>query len=391
MISFELGEDLEAIRDTVRRFAAEEIRPVMRQCEEDGALPPRLIKSYLELGLTGLMLSEAQGGLGLGMRAAVVVQEELAWGDIGVANALPGLEAVWCAVQSLGTAEQQALLDADLMQQRGCVALLEPPPGFQLSDTWTFAEEDGDSFVLHGIKAFALNAGLADWTVALAQSQPGTGIEGLRAFLIPPGTAGIAGGERHHLLGLNTAHFGALELSDCRVPLSHMMDGRGDVRGGLHQLLDRLRLFAAARMIGASRAAAEHAYRYSTQREAFGKPLHEHQGLAFMIADMATRLDIARWQVWRAAWAIDEGSPDARRHVAMAFQQTAELSERITTDAVQILGGHGYIQDHPVEKWMRDVRVQAIIGGLEGFLTHDVADAELGLEPSAPAATGGVQ
>jgi acyl-CoA dehydrogenase len=390
MLSFDIGEDLQAIRETVHRFAEDEIRPHLRDFEAAGALTDAFIHPYLELGLTAVHLPEAQGGMGMGMRAAAVIQEELAWGDIGVANALPGIDSVLFALQELGTPEQlERLVNPDRANLHSCVALIEPAPGFQLADTWTLAEEDGDDYVLFGKKAFALNAGLATLYVVLAQTAPGSGFDGLRAFVIEPDTEGITAGERHHLLGLNTAHFGELELFGCRVPKANMLTGDGDLRGGLHRLVDRLRVVAGARIVGACRAAAEHAFKYGTEREAFGKPLYEHQGLSFMIADMATQIDIARLQLWRAAWAIDAGSPDAHRHVAMAFRRIAQLSEPITSNAVQLLGGHGYIQDHPVEKWMRDVRVQALIGGLEGFLTHDVADAELGVEGAGHAGSAG--
>jgi len=391
MVSFSLGEELEAIEEMVQRFAMEALRPKLRDFEVARGLPDSLEATYHGLGLAGLTLPESLEGLAMGMRELAVVQEALAWGDIGAAVALPGLEVASFFIRALGTEAQQAeFLHGEKMARRGCVALLEPPPAFQLQDTWTFAEATDEGYALFGTKAFALNADNAELYVVIAQTDPGTGLEGLRAFVLEAGIDGLTAGEPERLLGLETARFGQLELSGCTVPAAHCLEGNGDFVGNLGKALERWRVLNAARIVGACRAAADHAFRYSTEREAFGKALCDHQAMAFLMADMATWVDTCRWLVWKAAWAIDVETPTAGRAVAIAFSRCAELAQRVTSAAVQVLGGHGYIKDHPVEKWMRDTRALAIIGGFESFLSHDIADAELDAPVDHPGSAGGV-
>lgn len=374
MISFRPGEDLESFQEALRDFAAAELRPNLRLSEEKGEVDSSLSAAWLALAVNGASYPEGLGGLGMDLRAAAVLNEEVAYGDIGLAYALPGIDAAGWAIKLLGTEEQQKCLIPGHLDSRTSLALLEPLPGFELTDTFTFAEEVEGGYKLWGRKAFVLNAGIADLTVVIATLDPEQSLGGLRAFVIEGRPPGISGGEREKLLGLETALFADLVLEGVFVPAENVLEGGDDFTTALYNLIDHLRVITAARVVGACRAALDHAAKYSTQRVAFGKPLHEHQAMAFMLAEMATSVDQLRWQVWRAAWALDTQLPEAHTYAATALHLAGEISDRVTSQAVQVLGGHGFIQDHPVEKWMRDTRTAVIVSGLDGFLLQEMAD-----------------
>jgi acyl-CoA dehydrogenase len=369
-ISFDPGDDLKDIVDMVHRLAADEIRPNLRHFEHEGALPDELLRKCHELGLTNLSLPAEQGGPGLDLRAAAVLQEEIAWGDVGAAMALAGPRAAGAAVALLGDAEQKERLlrpfaADDAFARRGALALVEGPFGLSPEAIATTAERSGDGFVLTGEKRYVLNAASAELTVVLARDASQSEADpwkNLAFFAIEGRPAGLSAGPRLGTLGLETARYAHVKLEGVKVPARNRLlaNGRLSILG----LVAREKTLDAARLVGCSRAATEYAAKYATERKAFGKALYEHQALAFMMADMATRIDAVRWLVWRAAWSFDQGSPEAVHEATVAFRHATELSVEITTDAVQVLGGHGYIQDHPVEKWMRDARCLGLVDGL---------------------------
>ncbi|MBI3725739.1 acyl-CoA dehydrogenase family protein [bacterium] len=375
-ISFDLGDDLKDIVEMVHKLASEEIRPRMREFEHEGGLPEDLLKQLHGLGLTTLSLPAELGGPGLDLRSSAVLQEELAWGDVGVAIALSGPRSAGAAISMLGdTSQKERFLKPfaadDAFGKRGAVALVEGPFGLSPDAVETTARRVGDEYVLDGKKRYVLNAAEADLTVVLARdlSSQDTSLWNRLAFFVVEGRpAGLIAGERHRTLGLNTGRYANLSLEGVRVPEKNRLKGRGDGRRDVLEVVARKRVLDAARLVGCSRAASEYAFKYSTERHAFGKPLFEHQALAFMMADMATKLEATRWLVWRAAWSFDSAGPgyaaNAIHEAAVAFRHAADLAVEVTTDAVQILGGHGYIQDHPVEKWMRDARCLGLVDGL---------------------------
>ena len=369
-ISFELGDDLKDILDMVHKLAADEIRPHMRHYEHEGRLPDELLQQVHSLGLNTLSLPQEVGGLGLDLRAACVLQEELAWGDVGAAVALPGPGAAGLAVAALGDADQKERLlkpfaADDAFNRRGALAAVEGPFGLSPDTVSATAERRGDEYVITGDKRYVLDADSAALTVVLAHDGPARGWDSL-AFFAVEGRQGLKASERHRTLGLETARFANLSLDGVKVPAKNKLKGRGDARKDVLEVVARKRVIDAVRLVGCCRAASEYANKYATERKAFGKALYEHQALAFMMADMATKLEACRWVAWRAAWRLDttNGSDEAIHEAAMAFKHAADLSVEVTTDGVQVLGGHGYIQDHPVEKWMRDARTLGLVDGL---------------------------
>ena len=385
-ISFELSEELQAVVDAVRGFAGDRIRAHLRDFEAAGALPEDLERECHELGLTTLALPAALGGNDLlDLRAAVLCSEELAWGDLGAAVAIPGPRTAAALALELGSEEQQKRLlspfaDPAAASRRGTAALVEGPFGLEPGAIQTEARRQGEAWVVSGQKRYVQAADRAELTLVLArdpESRAADPWDRLVVLAIEGRAAGLAAGERDRTLGLSTAAFSSLELKGVRVPAANRLGSGqpGEVRQALVRAVARKKLLDAARLVGCCRAACEYAFKYATERKAFGVYLHEHQGLAFMMADMATRTDAIRTLAWQAAWAMDTGQKEEGARLAFqAFRQAADYAVMVTTDAVQVLGGHGYLWDHPVEKWMRDARTLGLQDGLV-FAEEDVLQA----------------
>lgn len=375
MISFQLDDEVKAVQETVRKFAEAQIRPTMRECEEKGELPEELCKKYHELGISMIDVPESAGGVGMGLVASAVVQEELAYGDPGTTAALPGPGQAAAAVIALGTGEQQEKLlspfaEPGAYNARGAVALLEKDRGQELWDMETTAKADGDKYVLNGKKVFVENGGIAELTIVFAKADDKEGWDGIKAFAVKKDNPGLRQGERYALLGLNSLSVSEVILENCEVSKDDVLSGASDTKAGVRAMLNRHLPIQAARTIGTARAATDYAIKYAQERIAFGKPIAHFQALAFLMADMATEVNAGRWVTWQAAWAVDNNTRDATLLVSQAMAQANEMGIFATDNAVQILGGHGYIQDHPVEKWMRDAKTLAVLSGTTSLHEH---------------------
>jgi acyl-CoA dehydrogenase len=379
MISFGLEEDQQLIVETVRKFAAESVRPRLRELEKAGAIPSALRKQFHELGLGLLDAPEAAGGQGASLVTAMLVHEELAWGDPGAAVALWGPHLAAQAILCLGDeAQQQRLLArfaaSDGAERLGALAYSErnaPLEGFH-----TTARKAGGDWILDGKKAFVVNGGRADLHVVFAQLDGTTGWDGAAAFVVEHGNPGLKPGTRHVLLGLETVHAAEVSFEGCRVPDANRLTGNGDFRGAVGRLMARAALMNAARQVGLARAAYEFALAYTQDRKAFGKPVAHFQAIAFQLAEMAMDVDAARWMVWRAARELDQGRIGASQPEALAHANDAAW--RVADNAVQLLGGAGYVQDYPVEKWLRDTKALALFSVPDEIAQLAVAGLELG-------------
>jgi acyl-CoA dehydrogenase len=336
------------------------LRPRAREWEKSRAVPDDLRKRFHELGVSLCDIPEAAGGMGMGMLAAAVVHEELAWGDPGAAVALWAPHLAAAAVVELGSAEQQGrLLERfGAWNQLGAVAWSEAGPGLPGEGFATTARRDGAGWVLDGEKAYVVNGGLAGLTVVFAQVEPGKGWAGAAAFAVDGGQ--VQAGARCQWLGLETVHAAQVKLAGARVADVDRLTG--DVVAGARRLFARAALMTAARQVGLARAAYEYALSYAQDRVAFGKPVAHFQAVSFNLAELAMDVDAARWLVWRAATELDRGAGDALAWVGKASVQANEVAWRVADDGVQLLGGAGYVQDHPVEKWLRDTKTLALLG-----------------------------
>lgn len=365
MVDFQPTDEQQLIRETVASFAREQIRPVAREADETGQIPNTLIQQAWELGLVQSTIPEAFGGAGATPSAitGALVCEELGWGDLSIAL---HILAPWLVIQpvlALGSEEQkQHVLPVYAGEAfvAGTAAAMEPRFGFDVNEPATTATRHNGDFILDGAKCFVPLAAEAQHLLVYARSEDGLGV-----FLVPQGTPGLTVSEREKNMGLKAVATYELTLENCRVPAAARL------AGNLSSILNRSRVALASLAVGVARAAFEYARDYAKERRAFGTAIAQKQAIAFMLAEMATEIDAARLLTWEAAWKIDAGQDTpvgslsaATREACLAKNYAASMVLKVTDNAVQILGGHGYIRDHPVELWLRNGRGFATFEGL---------------------------
>ncbi|MBW2275410.1 MAG: acyl-CoA/acyl-ACP dehydrogenase [Deltaproteobacteria bacterium] len=335
MFDFEVGEDLELIVETARSFATDELFPRLREHESTRSIQPAVRKAYSEMGLAGLELPESLGGAGLGALARVLVNEELAAGDAGAALALDPLGPALYPLLEVGGDEALQSFALPLLEREGARAVLVSEADAQL--------EVGPT--LSGRVPWA-PSGRVDLLVVLREDEVLVVEEGIEA---------------DELRGSGLRAAGASELRLASAPIA----ARWKDPAGAARARARARLYAASLLVGVMRQAAEFSRTYALEREAFGKPIAHHQGLAFLIIDMRSAVDGARLLLHEAAWRIDQGI-ECEAPAAMAFAEAIDASLLVGPNGVQVLGGHGFMQDYPVEKYMREARVLGLtLGGVD--------------------------
>lgn len=364
---FEITPEQEEIRRVCRDFAANEIRPVSLAVDEaDTELPREVWNRAAEIGLTSFMLPERLGGGGMtDCLTACLVQEELSHGCAGIGNLITSNGFFAEPVLALGTEDQQRRWLAPLTGRRPpltALATTEPDAGSDVASIRTTARRSGDGYVLSGQKSWISNGGVADYCVVFATVAPGSGHRGVTAFLLAGDDEGFTWGPPMRKMGQRAIVNTELFLDEVRVPADRRLGDEGDGFRGLMQAFDRSRVTLGASATGLARAALEYATAYARERQQFGKPIAEHQAVSFRLADMALKVDASRLLVWRAARLIDAGER-ATAEAAMAKLHASETAMWCTWAAVQTLGGWGYSREHPVEKWMRDAKLEEIEEG----------------------------
>jgi alkylation response protein AidB-like acyl-CoA dehydrogenase len=362
MMDFDLPEDVVALRDVVRRFAAEEIRPHVRQWDEQQSMPAEFLKKLGELGVLGLLIPTEHGGTGLGHLANAVVVEELCRQDGSMGFLMAG-HAGLCTTHFLIAANEEQrrryLPKLAMGEWMGAWGLTEPGSGSDAAALRTRAEKDGDGWRLIGQKQFITNASFAHVFVVAARTEPGKGHKGISAFIVERGTEGFGPGTKEDKLGIRSSDTCTLEMDNAYVGPEALL---GEYNNGFYDalgVLERARVGVAAQALGIARAALEESVTYANQRETFGKPIAKHQAVQFMLADMATGIAAARLLVHDAAMALDRGE-DARMKGSIAKVFASEIAMKATMNAVQIHGGSGCTKDFPVERYMRDAKVVEI-------------------------------
>ena len=349
MIDFEPSEEQALIIETVRAFAENEIRPLCREADESGAPPLSVVEAAHELGLIANALPEAQGGGGeRSAMTGVLIAEELAWGDLAIALAVlsPGL--LGFPVSDFGSESQRSTILPKLMDDAfvpGSLAIVEPRFDFDVIHPQTTAKQDGDTFLLDGVKCqVPWQSGLQEVVVIAADD------DGLAAFVLPTDIDGLSA-EPELMMGLGGLPTVELTLSSVRVDASARLSASdSDLRG----MINRGRVALAAAGVGTARASYEVSRDYAKERETFGQPIATRQAIAFKLADMAIEIDGARLLIWEAAEALDRGE-DATRLARLAYDQTRRVALTVTDGAVQVYGGHGYIRDYLPELHLRNV------------------------------------
>ncbi len=352
MYSFEPSEEQQMLVDAVRKFAVKDIREAAREADESGTLPKALIEKGWELGLLQSSIPEQYGGFGA--RSAVtaaLAAEELAYGDLAAAMAIlaPALFALPILVA--GSEEQKKTHLPKFCAggyRPATAALVEPRYDFDPAALRVKARDAGDGWALDGEKCFVPLAADAECLLVYAALDGRT-----QGFIVPRGTPGLTVGERERNMGIRALPTYPVTVSNCKVACADRLGGE---RGhDFAPIVNASRVALAALAVGLSRAAHEYALKYAKEREAFGEPIAHRQAIAFMLAEMATEIEATRLMAWEAAWLLDQGR-DATREAYLAKTTADDVALMCTDRAVQILGGHGYIRDHPVELWLRNGR-----------------------------------
>jgi butyryl-CoA dehydrogenase len=371
----------EEIRRTVRDFAERRIAPVADELERRGEFPHDIIREAAGLGLLGVPFPEEVGGTGLDQVAYAITVEELSRvsGSVGIivsAHTSLGCNPIYLA----GTDAQKERYLRPLASgaKLGAYGLTEPGAGSDSRGTRTRARRDGDCWILNGGKRFITNAGVADTYIVTAITEREAESGNISAFIVESDAPGFSIGRMEEKMGLHASNTGELIFTDCAIPAENLLGEEGEGDKLFLRTLDGGRIGIAAMALGLAQAAYEAASAYAKTREQFGRPIASFQGVAFMIADMATRIDAARLLTYRAAWLKDAGRPYTTE-ASMAKLYASEVARDVTNDAIQVHGGYGYITEYKVERYLRDAKLTEIGEGTSQIQRLVIARKLLGV------------
>jgi acyl-CoA dehydrogenase len=395
--SLELNEDQQQIQKWVHDFAEEVVRPAGHEWDEREETPWPIIEEAAKIGMyswefcaqcfsdpTGLMFP--------------LVSEEMCWGDAGISLAIFGTTLGVAGIVGNGSPEQIAewvprCFGTPDDIKLAAFAVTEPNAGSDVSSLRTHAKKDGDDWVLNGQTVFITNGGIADVHVVVASADADLGSRGHASFIVPPGTPGLSAGKKEKKMGIRASHTGEVLLDDVRVPSECLLGGEEKLESRLARAregksahvqaamstFESTRPIVGAQALGIARAAYEFALDYAKEREQFGRKIIENQSIAFRLADMKMEIDAARLLVWRAAWMAATKQPFENGEGSMSKLKAGEVAVWATEQAIQILGGYGYIRDFPVEQWHRDSKIYTLFEGTSEIQRLVVARAISGM------------
>ena len=403
--SLALNEDQVQLQKWVHDFAESVVRPAAEEWDERAEFPWPIVEEAAKIGLYGFdFMAQAMLGDPSGLTMPIAI-EEMFWGDAGIGLSIMGSGLAAAGIAGNGTPEQmmewvpQCYGTADDVKL-GAFCVSEPDAGSDVSSLRTRAvyDEAKDEWVLNGTKTWATNGGIANVHVVVAVVDPDLGSKGHASFIIPPGTPGLAQGQKFKKHGIRASHTSEVILDDVRVPGSCLLGGKEaldeklarareaqknpEVRSGKQPAMatfEATRPAVGAQAVGIARAAYEYALQYAQERHAFGKPIIMNQSIAFMLADMATQIDASRLMVWRAAWLSKNGGGYKNGEGSMSKLMAGRTAVWVTERAIQILGGYGYTREYPVERWHRDSKIMDIFEGTEQIQQLVISRAISGL------------
>jgi acyl-CoA dehydrogenase len=363
VVDFTLTDEQKSIRELAHDFAQKEIRPVAWEYDKDGTWPQEIIEKAWELGLMNGHLPEAYGGPGLSYLDGTLIEEEIAWGCSGIGtsltcNGLATAPVVLAASEELKKEYLGRLSEAPLLAS---FCLTEPDAGSDVSGMKTNAVRKGDKWVINGSKCFITNGSYANWYTVYAKTDKEAGHRGISCFIVPR-DAGVVVDKKEDKMGQRASNTATVSFNDIEIPLNHLV---GEENKGFKiamMTLDRTRPGVAAMATGVARAAMEFAIDYSKERVQFGVPIAMHQAIQFLIADMATKVHMSRLATWNSAVLLDQGKRNTLES-SHAKRFAADSAMEVTTDAVQVYGGYGFIKEYKVEKLMRDAKILQLYEG----------------------------
>jgi acyl-CoA dehydrogenase len=363
MVDFTLTDEQKALRELAHDFAEKEIRPVAWEYDKDGTWPQDVFDKAWEVGLMNTHAPEQYGGPGLSFLDGCIIEEELSWGCSGITTSL-GANGLAAAPVALGGSDEvQKEYFTDLTENRALASfcLTEPDAGSDVSGMRTTAVRKGDKYVINGSKCFITNGSYADWFTVYAKTDKEAGHRGISAFLVHK-DATVSVDKKEDKMGQRASNTATITFQDTEVDAKYLL---GEENKGFKlamMTLDRTRPGVAAMATGISRAAMEMATEYSKERVQFGVPIAMHQAIQFMIADMATKVHMSRLGTWNSAVLLDQGRPNTIES-SHAKRYAADSAMEVTTDAVQVFGGYGFIKEYKVEKLMRDAKIMQLYEG----------------------------
>jgi len=382
-MDFTLSEEQKELQNLTRQFAENEMRPVAPEYDQKGEFPRDVMKKAFEIGFLTSGIPAEYGGTGFSTLDNVVVCEELAWGCAGMYTSMMANTLATTPIVLFGSDEQKKEFLTPMTQKMSfaCFGLTEREAGSDNSAIKTVAEPDGDDYIINGSKTFITNASVSEMGVIFVQTDKERGARGLSALIVPMNLDGISIGKKEDKMGHRASDTAEIYFENVRVPKRNVLRREGMGFIVAMKTLDFARPAVGAGGLGVARAAYEEALKYSQDRVQFGKPIATFQHNAFKLADMATEIDAARLLVYRSAWMLDN-KLKASKESAMAKIVATDVAMKVSTEAVQMLGGYGYMKEYPVEKMMRDAKLLQIYEGTNEIQRHVISLEILGTKKS---------
>ncbi len=360
-----LSETQVMIRDLARKIAVEKIAPVAAEYDEKEEFPWPIIRVLAEADLCGVYIEEKYGGMGGGAMELCLVTEELsrACGGIAISFAATALGTYPIILFGNDAQKQKYLPNIASGKKLAAFGLTEAGAGSDAGAIATTARKEGDHYIVNGTKQWITNGGEAEVYTVVAMTDRAKGARGASAFIIEKGTPGFDFGKKEKKLGIRASSTRELIFNECKIPKENLLGREGMGFIVAMHTFDKSRPGVAAQAVGIAQGALDHAVRYSRERKQFGKPISAFQGVQFMLADMATETEAARALTYAVARMVDSGVKDVAKESAMAKLFASDTAMKVTTDAIQVFGGYGYMRDYPVEKYMRDAKITQIYEG----------------------------
>ncbi len=364
MVDFTLTDEQKDLKELAHSFAEKEMRPVAWEYDKDGTWPDAVLRKAWDVGLMNTHVPEAYGGPGLDYLSGCVIEEEIGWGCSGIGTSLMANGLAAAPVGLGGSEETKKKYLGGLVEdfKLASFCLTEPDAGSDVAGMKTRAVKQGDKYILNGSKCFITNGTYADWFTVYAKTDPDAGHRGMSAFVVDANSPGVTVDKKEDKMGQRASNTATISFNDVEVPAENLLAEENKGFKLAMMTLDRTRPGVAAMAVGIARAAFEFATEYSKERVQFGVPIAMHQAIQFMIADMATKVDAGRLLTWDSAVQLDQGKRNSLRS-SEAKRFASDSAMEVTTDAVQVYGGYGFIKEYPVEKLMRDAKIMQLYEG----------------------------
>jgi acyl-CoA dehydrogenase len=380
MVDFALTEEQEELRRVAREFAQKEIAPVAMRYDRTGEFPWDIYRKAYDIGLMNPSVPAAYGGGGLSALECCLVVEELGAACAGITTSIMVNDLAVMPILVGGSEEQKRTFLTPFCARfnMGAFCLTEPGAGSDVASMSTTAKVDGDSYILNGTKTFITNGSVASLYTVFATRDKSLRHKGISGFIVPADAPGISHGQKFDKMGQRASDTAEVIFEDVRVPRTNLLSREDDGFRIAMVTLDRTRPMIAAMSVGLARAAMDAAIQYAKERQTFGEPIGHHQAVQLLLADMAKDIEAARLLTWQCAWLIDQGHR-ATKESSFAKCFATDIAMRVTTDAVQIFGGYGYMKDLPLEKYMRDAKLMQIYEGTNQIQRIVIARHLLGI------------